>query len=59
VVTELFRAYNGEPRMLPEATRARLNTEARERVVCDYIAGMTDRFAFDEYARLFDPHERV
>jgi dGTPase len=59
VVTELFRAYSAEPRMLPEATRGRLETASRERVVCDYIAGMTDRFAFDEYARLFDPHERV
>jgi dGTPase len=29
------------------------------RVVCHYIAGMTDRFALDEHARLFDPHERV
>jgi dGTPase len=59
VVTELFRAYTAEPRMLPEPTRGRLDAESRERVVCDYIAGMTDRFAFDEYARLFDPHERV
>jgi len=31
----------------------------RERVVCDYIAGMTDRYALDEYKRLFDPYERV
>ncbi len=30
-----------------------------ERIVCDYIAGMTDRFALDEYARLFDPAVRV
>ena len=29
------------------------------RVVCDYIAGMTDRFALDEHKRLFDPHERL
>ena len=29
-----------------------------ERAVCDYIAGMTDRFALEEYARLFDPHTR-
>lgn len=30
-----------------------------ERIVCDYIAGMTDRFALDEYKKLFDPHEKV
>jgi dGTPase len=29
------------------------------RAVCDYIAGMTDRFALDEYKRLFEPYERV
>lgn len=30
-----------------------------ERIACDYIAGMTDRFALDEYKKLFDPHEKV
>ena len=29
------------------------------RVVADYIAGMTDRFALDEYKKLFDPYEKV
>jgi dGTPase len=29
------------------------------RVVCDYLAGMTDRYAIQEYKRLFDPEERV
>jgi dGTPase len=29
------------------------------RAVCDYLAGMTDRFALDEYAKMFDPHVRV
>jgi dGTPase len=31
----------------------------RERVICDYIAGMTDRFALDEFKRLYEPYERV
>ena len=26
-----------------------------ERTVCDYIAGMTDRFAIEEHTKLFDP----
>jgi dGTPase len=26
-----------------------------ERTICDYIAGMTDRFAIDEHRKLFDP----
>ena len=29
------------------------------RVIADYIAGMTDRFAFEEYAKLYDPNTRV
>ena len=29
------------------------------RVVCDYIAGMTDRFALDEHAKMFDPNVSV
>ena len=28
---------------------------ARYRTVCDYVAGMTDRFALQEHAKLFDP----
>jgi dGTPase len=59
VLEDLFHTYNADPRMLPDSTRAKLNELPVERVVCDYIAGMTDRFALDEHARLFDPHERV
>jgi dGTPase len=59
VLRDLFRAYVEEPRMLGEGTRRQLARLPLERVVCDYIAGMTDRFALDEHARLFDPHERV
>jgi dGTPase len=35
--------------------QAKFRKEGRERVICDYIAGMTDRFAIDEYRRLFSP----
>jgi dGTPase len=48
-----------EPRILPNGARVDLDKQPLERVVCHYIAGMTDRFALDEHARLFDPHERV
>jgi dGTPase len=46
---------------LPEAVQARLDAggDGIQRTVCDYIAGMTDRFALEEYARLFDPTVRV
>lgn len=59
VLTDLFNAYCAEPRILSESTRAHLSEYPLERVICNYIAGMTDRFALDEHARLFDPHERV
>jgi dGTPase len=59
VLQDLFRAYLQEPRILPDSTRAWLQHYSLARVVCHYIAGMTDRFALDEHTRLFDPRERV
>lgn len=59
VLASLFEAYLKEPLTLPKSVRARMEHETPARVVCDYIAGMTDRFALDEYARLFDPMTRV
>jgi dGTPase len=55
VLTELFNAYNREPAMLPNQFQAQIAEKGRERSICDYLAGMTDRFAVDEYQRLFDP----
>lgn len=59
VIESLFDAYLKEPQILPKSVRGRMERETPARVVCDYIAGMTDRFALDEYARLFDPMTRV
>jgi len=59
IIRDLFDAYVSEPRQMPETTQARLKETSLHRVVCDYIAGMTDRFALREYAKLFDPRERV
>jgi dGTPase len=58
-ISELFRAYIAEPTQLPDSARSRLKEDDIYRVVCDYIAGMTDRYALDEYKKLFDPYERV
>ncbi|MCS7054703.1 MAG: deoxyguanosinetriphosphate triphosphohydrolase [Thermoflexales bacterium] len=52
VVDELFRAYMKEPRMMSEGARRQMAQLPLSRVVCDYIAGMTDRFALAERARL-------
>jgi len=54
-VTELFEAYVKEPRMLPTETKKRLTHTPLPQVVTDYIAGMTDRYALQEWQRLFDP----
>jgi dGTPase len=59
LLSELFHAYVAEPRTLPESARQRIETAGLQRAVCDYIAGMTDRFALDEHAKMFDPHVRV
>ncbi len=60
-IRALFDAYVSEPEQLPPETQARLEESGGDlhRVVCDYIAGMTDRYAIQEYKRLYDPAERV
>lgn len=58
-IEELFRVYGNEPKLLPPNILKKIERDSLERVVCDYIAGMTDRFALDEYKRLFEPYERV
>jgi len=60
VMADLFHAYIDEPAQLPPHIAARWQKgEALARVVADYIAGMTDRFALDEHRKLFDPAERT
>ena len=55
----LFKVYSDEPQLLPPHVYAAMEDTGKERLICDYIAGMTDRFALDEYKKLFDPYERV
>jgi dGTPase len=54
VVRSLFEAFVEQPRLLPRVTQERLHRADVYRVVCDYISGMTDRFALDVYTRLFE-----
>jgi dGTPase len=58
LLQQLFEAYSVEPRQLPEEIQEKISEGKRERVICDYIAGMTDRFAIQEYRKLFDPATR-
>lgn len=54
VIATLFDAYASNPALLPESWAGRLpeGEPARSRTIADYIAGMTDRFAIEAYARL-------
>ncbi len=62
VIERLFEAFMDKPRLLPpeffaqaREAEAEHGDAGRARIVADYVAGMTDRFAIDEYERLFDP----
>jgi dGTPase len=58
-ITSLYDVYLDKTDQLPPTTQSRLKKEEKHRVVCDYIAGMTDRYALDEYKKFFEPYERV
>lgn len=61
IVSDLFNAFMEKHTLLPDHWQRRveeaggmINDTARARIVCDYIAGMTDRYAIREHERLFD-----
>ncbi|RDD61414.1 deoxyguanosinetriphosphate triphosphohydrolase [Ferruginivarius sediminum] len=59
VVQELFQQYMSQPDCLPQDWRQHaraLEPAGRARLVGDYIAGMTDRYALQEHSKLFDVH---
>jgi dGTPase len=56
ILAEMFALFMQDPDVLPDNWRAETDNRddaGRARVVCDYIAGMTDRFAIEEHRRLF------
>ncbi len=61
----LFNAYVDQPQQLPTSVQALVKEngddqqDSLHRVVCNYIAGMTDRYAIQEHKRLYDPEERA
>lgn len=60
VIGELFHYYLKDPGQLPNTAHARIERgDDAHRVVCDYIAGMTDRYCLQEYNKFFEPFERV
>ncbi len=63
IVTDMFEAFIDDYRLLPDNWQQKVkdsagvdNTTNRARIVADYIAGMTDRYALREHARMFELH---
>ena len=59
MIVRLFEVYMQDSNQLPPSFRHQFKDEDKMQLICDYIAGMTDRFALQEYKKLFDPFERV
>lgn len=69
IIEELFKIYDKrgsvvdkrgvESSILPPEALKRMGKDSIKRIICDYIAGMTDRFILEEYKKLFDPDEKV
>ncbi|MFH1665207.1 MAG: deoxyguanosinetriphosphate triphosphohydrolase [Candidatus Omnitrophota bacterium] len=55
----IFSLYCENPEQLPPQAREKVEEMGKYRVICDYMAGMTDRYALDQYKKFFDPYERV
>ena len=58
LITDLFNAYRSEPSMLPTTVHKVIEQRGLERTICDYIAGMTDRYAIEEHQKLFNQLEK-
>jgi dGTPase len=59
-ITQLFTVYFEDPDQLPDSIHSLIEggDAERARAICDYIAGMTDRYALQEYEKLFEPFTR-
>jgi dGTPase len=52
MLQQVFQVYLADPDKLGETAAKRIGTEGLHRTVCDYIAGMTDRYLIEEHARI-------
>jgi len=55
VIEDLFHGFRKEPATLPAHVQEQVEQFGLERTICDYIAGMTDRYAIEEHQKMFDP----
>jgi len=56
-LSKIFQAYLKTPEILPENILEKKHLGTLEKRICDYVSGMTDRYAISEYKRLFLPDE--
>jgi dGTPase len=59
VITEMFAFFMRFPRELPASYQEKTRTEPLHRIVCDYVAGMTDSFIFEQHRRFCAPKKRT
>ena len=55
MLQRLYTYYHDHPEALPSDFQPQLSFDGMERTICDYIAGMTDKYAVDKYTELFIP----
>jgi len=59
LISDLFNTYLDQPDQLPSHVQRRLDTVPPPRAICDYLSGMTDRYAVDEHRKLFEIDVRL
>lgn len=55
IVRELYKYLKESPELLPKEAKRLMPADGLERIVCDYIAGMTDRYAVKKFCEIFVP----
>ena len=55
ILSRLFDTFLNNPKLMPAHIQAMIDEKGLEVAICDYIAGMTDRYAVKQYQKLFDP----
>jgi dGTPase len=58
-IERLFKHLQKYPEILPQHYQAQIKSEGAERVIADYMSGMTDRYIQEEYIRLFMPFQKM
>ena len=51
IIRELFALWRQKPDLLPQSYRDKAEQEPLPRTICDYIAGMTDSFIYEQYEK--------